>query len=123
MPTNNTDQAYARLKSNLGLCARARALIFGTAMVCEALRSRKKPTLVLEAGDTSDNTHKRLTDKCHFYNVAHIRLPISGGELGAAVGKTSTVAAVAITSEQLCKPVLAALQVCNQSSPSVDTKD
>jgi ribosomal protein L7Ae-like RNA K-turn-binding protein len=125
MPTNNNDATIARLKSNLGLCARARSLIFGTPMVCEAMRSNKPPCLVLEAGDSSDNTHKRLTDKCSFYHIQHIRLPITGGELGAAVGKTSTVAAIAITNEQLCKPVLTAWNMLIESSdpPSFRTKD
>jgi hypothetical protein len=81
--------------------------------------------VVLEAGDSSDNTHKRLTDKCSFYHIQHIRLPITGGELGAAVGKTSTVAAIAITNEQLCKPVLTAWNMLIESSdpPSFRTKD
>lgn len=125
MPTNNHDAAISRLKSNLGLCARARALIFGTPMVCEALRGNKPPCLVLEAGDSSENTHKRLTDKCNYYHIQHIRLPITGGELGAAVGKSSTVAALAITNEQLCKPVLAAWRMLTESSdlPSSQAKD
>ena len=123
MPTNNYEASVSRLGSNLGLCARARALVFGTPMVCEAMRGKRPPCLVLEASDSSDNTHKRLTDKCNFYNVPHIRLPLSGAELGAAVGKTSTVAAVAITNEQLCKPVLAAWTALCESSPSNDTSD
>ena len=118
MPMNQTDATLSRLKSNLGLCARARALVFGTPMVCEAMRGAKPPCLVLEAGDTSDNTHKRLTDKCNYYHIPHIRLPLTGDELGASVGKASTVAAVAVTNEQLCKPVLAAWQIWNESFPS-----
>ena len=97
------------LLSSLGLCARAGALVFGTPMVCEALRSAKRPYLVLEAADTSDGTHKRLTDKCSFYHVRHVRLAFTGGELAAAVGKTATLAAVAVRDEQLCRMLEAKL--------------
>ncbi len=108
MPTNKTD-AYAKLLSGLGLCARARALTYGTAMVCEALRDRRPPYLVLEASDTSEATHKRLCDKCQFYQVEHVRLPVPGGELAAALGKQNTLAAVAVRDENLCCVVRRAL--------------
>ncbi len=105
---HNTDPAQARLLSNLGLCARARALIYGTAMVCEALRNSGRVVLVLEASDTSPATHKRISDKCNFYKVTHLRLPVSGDILAAALGKSATLAAVAITDEGLSRPVRAA---------------
>jgi len=39
-----------KLLSTLGLCARARKLVMGTPMVCEALRDKKTPVIaVLEA--------------------------------------------------------------------------
>ena len=41
-----------KLLSTLGLCARARKLVMGTPMVCEALRDKKNPVIaVLEASD------------------------------------------------------------------------
>lgn len=101
-----------KLLSSLGLCARARALICGTPMICEALRLTKPPVLVIEASDTSDNTHKRLTDKCQFYHVTHIRIPAAADELGRAVGKKTAVAAVALRDEsfvRLLQPQLEAL--------------
>ena len=53
--------AEEKLLSTVGLCARARKLLTGTPMVCEAMRSRKPAVLaVLEASDTSDNTHQKL---------------------------------------------------------------
>ena len=89
----------------LGLCARARALICGTPMVCEALRNAKKPYLVLEASDNSENTAKKLADKCSFYGVTLVRLPFDGDALARAIGKHARVAAVAINDENLCKLV------------------
>ena len=83
----------------LGLCARAGKLICGSPMICDALKQGGKgaPQLVLEAGDTSANSHKRIGDRCRYYNTKLIRLPLSGGELGACVGKTTSLGAVAVT--------------------------
>ena len=92
-----------RILSSLGLCAKAGKLIFGTSMVVEAMQKGKKVYLVLEASDTSDNTHKKLTDKCNFYGVKKIRLPFDSSELGDAVGKSSMLAAVAVTDEGFYK--------------------
>lgn len=86
------------LLSTLGLCARARALAVGTPLVCEALRTGDGRVLcVLEAADTSANTHKRLTDKCLYYHVPLYRLEATGAALGLAIGKTGFVAAVGVT--------------------------
>lgn len=94
-----------RILGSLGLCAKAGKLIFGVPMIIEAMQKRKKIFLVIEAGDTSDNTHKRITDKCSFYGVEKIRLDINGGELASAVGKSSSLAAIAITDEGFYKMV------------------
>lgn len=94
-----------RLLSGLGLCVKAGRVIFGAPMICEALKKSGagKPTLVLEAADTSENTHKRITDKCTYYRVRHIRLGCGGEELSAALGKTSFLAAVAVTDEGMTR--------------------
>ena len=83
----------------LGLCARAGKLIYGIPMICDALKAGGKnaPVLVLEASDTSDNSHKRINDRCRFYGTEILRLDIPGGELGAAVGKTTVLGAAAVT--------------------------
>ena len=96
-----------KLLSALGLCARARKLIFGVPMICEAMRSAgaKRPLLVLEASDTSDNTHKRITDKCSFYQIRYIRLSCDGARLATALGKTSSLAAVAVNDASMGKMV------------------
>lgn len=94
-----------RILGSLGLCSKAGKLIFGVPMIIEAMQKGKKVYLVLEAGDTSDNTHKKITDKCNFYQVEKIRLEFDGGALASAVGKSSTLAAVAITDEGFYKMV------------------
>ena len=93
-----------KLLSTLGLCARARKLVMGTPMVCEAMRDKKTPVIaVLEASDTSEGTHKKLSDKCGFYGVPLYRIAADTARLGRAVGKTGAVAAVGVTDENLYK--------------------
>ena len=98
----------------IGLCRGAGKAVLGTDMVCEYLRKRsgKKSknrneidVLVLEASDTSENTHKKISDKCIYYNVKHIRLSATCEILGEAVGKTN-VAAIAITDANFCRAII-----------------
>lgn len=92
-------QNEKKLLANLGLCVRAGKVIFGVPMICEAMRRSggAGTALVLEAADSSDGTHKRITDKCKFYQVQHKRLRCGGAQLAAALGKTAHLAAVAVT--------------------------
>lgn len=89
----------------LGICAKAGRLITGTPLICEALKGRQKPLVVLAASDNSQNTEKRLADKCAFYNIKLLRLSADGEALAHAVGKSGRVAAVAVTDVQLCRLV------------------
>jgi len=95
------------LLSTLGLCVRARRVIFGVPMICEAMRRGGKdaPCLVLEAADTSENTHKKITDKCTHYGVKCVRLFCGGAALAQALGKSASLAAVAITDERMADMV------------------
>ena len=115
-----------KLLSTLGLCARARKLVMGTPMVCEAMRDGKAPVIaVLEASDTSDNTHKKLSDKCAFYRVPLYRLTADTERLGRAVGKTGAVAAVGVTDESLYKALaghLSAKETAAEASTDIPTE-
>ena len=106
----------------VGLCRRAGKAVIGTDMVCEHLRARsakrgdrnnknagEPEILVLEGADTSENTHKKISDKCVYYNVKHIRLNSSCAALGKAVGK-SQAAAVAIADASFCRAILGRLE-------------
>lgn len=110
-------EATKKLLSTLGLCARARKLVIGTPMVCERLRSDserrssvERVYVVLEASDTSDNTHAKITSKCEFYNVPHYRIDVTAEQLAHAVGKTASTAAVGILDVQLTHAVSTHLQ-------------
>ena len=88
-----------RLLASLGLCVRSGRVILGVPLICEAVRrgGKNAPLLVLEAENTSDNTHKRLTDKCSYYGVECVRLTVDGERLAQALGKSGFLGAIAIT--------------------------
>ena len=91
----------------IGICRSAGATIIGVPLICDELRRRGEGNphiIVLEASDTSENTHKKITDKCNFYKVKHVRLTCGCETLGRAVGK-SAVAAVAVMGENFCRAV------------------
>ena len=88
----------------IGLCRGAGRAVIGTPMICEALRKGVGDVIVIEASDTSDNTHKKITDKCAYYKVRHVRIESDSLTLGAAVGK-SAVAAVMINDAGFCRAV------------------
>lgn len=99
-----------KLLSALGLCRKAGGLIFGTPLVCDALKSAKKPFLVIAASDNSQNTTKRLRDRCAFYGVELKELAMSGDSLAHAIGKSGKISAVAVTDANLCRLVQNAMQ-------------
>lgn len=101
-----------RLLGMLGLCARAGRLICGVPLICDAMRAGRRgkiPLLVLEAADTSVNTHKRVTDRCAFYETETRRIPVSGDELAHAVGHSGVLGAVAVTDKRMADAVRAIL--------------
>ena len=102
----------AKLKMTVGLAAKAGKTVCGTPLICESLAAKgaKKCVLVLEGCDSSDNTHKRLSDKCAFYGAELVRRPYGMAELSDSVGKRSAVAAVGITDEGLAKAILGKLK-------------
>ena len=71
----------------IGLMNRAGALITGTELVLNGVRSGKVK-LVLIHGTVSENTFKKITDKCQFYHVSYIKIA-AGVDLGVAIGKSS----------------------------------
>jgi len=101
----------------IGLCRGAGRAVIGVPMICETLKKRSErkmrdgeiAIIVVEASDTSENTHKRITDKCEYYDVKHIRLNADCDALAKAVGKGSPVAAVAINDENFCRALLTKL--------------
>jgi ribosomal protein L7Ae-like RNA K-turn-binding protein len=104
----------------VGICKRAGKTIVGVPMICEHLQklSQKRSKagrveddvdiIVIEASDTSENTHKKISDKCIYYKAKHVRIESTCEILGRAVGK-SAVAAVAIADKSFCRAILGKL--------------
>ncbi len=103
----DSSEGLKKLKMTIGLAAKAGKAVYGTPLICESLRmtGERKCSLVLEGSDSSENTHKKLSDKCAFYGAELIRLPITMGELSDATGKRSTVAAVGIRDNGLAEAI------------------
>ena len=99
--------------SYLGFAVRAGRVVIGVALVCEALKKApvsggKSPRIVLEAADTSANTHKRIADRTAYYKTPTIRLSLDGGALATAVGKRGgTVGVVGVTDASLAAAIAA----------------
>ena len=93
------DDGAARFLTFLGLCRRAGKTIHGTPLVCEAMAKRKPPYLVLLSASASAATAKKITDKCQFYHIPLLTVPVDTERLGHAVGKECALAAVAVTDE------------------------
>lgn len=99
-----------KLLGMIGMCRKAGKTVIGVPMICEHMRKAAEKNkalsdfIVIEAADTSENTHKKISDKCIYYKVKHVRIDSSCEELGATLGK-SAVAAVAIADASFCRAI------------------
>ncbi|BCU82057.1 YlxQ family RNA-binding protein [Polycladomyces abyssicola] len=73
----------------LGLAQRAGKVVTGEEAVLRAIRSGQAAAVIL-AEDASDNTRKRFTDKCSYYDVPLWHMG-TRTELGRAIGKPERV--------------------------------
>lgn len=78
-----------KVLSRLGLATRAGKLISGEEVVLKAVRSGEAKLVIL-AGDASDNTTKKIKDKCNSYSVPLV-IGFTRFDLGSAVGKPERV--------------------------------
>jgi ribosomal protein L7Ae-like RNA K-turn-binding protein len=92
--------------SLLGLANRARQLISGEELVIKAIR-KNHAKLVLLSSDASENTTKKVRDKCVFYEIP-LRLVPDRYQLGHAIGKDARVV-VAVLESGFAKKLLTLL--------------
>ena len=78
-----------RWMSLLGLANRARKTVSGEELVIREVR-RGRTKLVILARDASENTRKKVTDKCTYYKVP-VRFVPDRSLLGQAIGKDERV--------------------------------
>ncbi len=102
-----------KLLSYLGLAMRAGKLITGEETVLKAVRSAQA-ALVVIAGDASDNTKKKFSDKCGYYNVP-FAIVETREDLGKSIGKMDRVV-IAVTDQGFAKMI----GKCLNLSPEVD---
>lgn len=87
----------------VGLATKAGRIDSGEFMTENAVKSGKA-ALVIIAGDASDNTKKKFSNMCEFYQVP-IRMYSTKEELGHAMGKEFR-ASMAITDEGLAQAIM-----------------
>lgn len=92
--------------SLLGLAQRAGKLISGESLVLKEIKSQKAKLVIISA-DASENTSKKLTDKCTNYEIPFRFVP-SRIQLGRAIGKDERVV-VAVLEEGFAKKLTSLL--------------
>lgn len=90
----------------LGLANRARKIISGEELVVKEIR-KKQAKLVLLSSDASDNTSKKIRNKCEYYQVP-LRIVQDRYQLGQAIGKEERVV-VAVLESGFAKKLLTLL--------------
>ena len=98
-------QKQKKFAGLLGIAKKAGRVIAGTNLVTDSIRSgsvSKCPHAVFLASDVSENTRKRITNCCTYYEVSLYNIPLTIAEIGDAIGKSGSVSAVGITDAGLC---------------------
>jgi len=97
--------AVERVPGLVGLAARAGAIVWGTERVREAVRAGKV-TLVIVAGDASDNTRSKLVPLLLAHGVEFVER-FDRNSLGEAIGK-GPVSAIGLTRAEFAAQIRAA---------------
>lgn len=77
----------------LGLSTKAGKLVSGEETVLADIKKRQVK-LVIVANDCSDNTKKKIVDKCSFYNIPYIE-QFTTAEISYSIGKKRSIVAFA----------------------------
>ena len=92
--------------SLLGLANRARKIISGEELTVKQIQSGKARLILLSA-DASENTTKKITDKCNSYQVPY-KIVENRHLLGQAIGKEARVV-VAVLDDGFAKKMVTLL--------------
>lgn len=96
MSETSVYQVTERFFGMLGLAKRAGKTVQGTNVICDKMRAKGKPVLVLTSHYASDATRKRLLSKCNFYSIPYMEVDVSQEKLGSILGCSGLTAAVAV---------------------------
>lgn len=86
-----------RVLSALGLAKRAGKIISGTEQVQDAVRA-KKALIVIAARDISENSRKKITNTCTYYETELVEYATME-LISAALGQKKLISSVAITDD------------------------
>ena len=86
--------------STLGISACARKISYGETLLKDI--KNKKVYLVVVASDASDNSKKRLIDKCDFYKCEYV-VCLNKDSITKSIGRVDLVSAVGIKDYNLVK--------------------
>lgn len=96
-----------RVLSFLGLASRARKIISGEELVIKGIQNGRI-SLVIITIDASENTKKKISDKCTYYDVPY-KIIFERDELGQSIGKFSRVV-VGVTDNGISKQLMKLLE-------------
>ncbi len=89
-----------RFERLLGIARKAGQLVMGTELVMKALAGKNPQIhMVLASSGASNNTKKRISDRCSYYNVTQYTIPQTPDELSRLLGKSCTVCCIGITDQ------------------------
>ena len=89
-----------KVLSTLGMCACARKISYGETLLKDI--KSKKVYYVVVASDASDNSKKRIADKCNYYKCEYI-IALDKDSMSKAIGRIDLVSAVGIKDFNLVK--------------------
>ena len=109
------DADAIRICGMLGLCVKAGKAVLGAPLVLQAVRSaqtRRRPQRVFLCSDASVNTCKRVQNACRTYQVSCHILPLTGAQLGQAVGKSGVITTVGVMDAGMAHALYNKMQGC-----------
>ena len=89
-----------KVLNTLGICACARKISYGETLLKDI--KNKNVYLVLVASDSSENSKKKITDKCKYYRCEYL-IYSDKESISKAIGRIDVVSAVGIKDINLTK--------------------
>ena len=86
--------------NTIGMCKCANKISYGETLIKEI--KNRKINLVVICSDTSDNSKKKIIDKCKYYNCEYI-ICFRQEEICRAISRTDPVSAIGISDSNLAK--------------------
>ena len=89
-----------KVLNTLGICACARKICYGETLLKEI--KNKKVYCVVVASDASDNSKKKIIDKCTYYKCDYV-VCLDKESITKSIGRVDLVSAVGIKDSNLVK--------------------